>query len=152
MELNNIESLLLKYEEGNTSLEEERALENYFTSGNVPDHLKEYKMIFAFSANEKTTSYSREVEVGTKRKSGYNKLAWTGIAASIILAAGVFTTMNFGEEDLNQENLGTIEDPEEAYHKAKETLQLVSQVLNTGQDELTYVVEFDKAKNKYIKQ
>lgn len=152
MELTNIESLLLKYEQGNTSLEEEKVLETYFTSGNAPEHLKEYKMIFAFSAKERTTSYSREVEVESKKNSGYNKLAWTGIAASIILAAGVFTTINFGNDYMNQENLGTIEDPEEAYLKAKETLQLVSQVLNTGQDELTYVVEFDRAKNKYIKQ
>lgn len=152
MELTNIESLLLKYEEGNTSLEEERALKDYFTSEEVPDHLKEYKMIFAFSTKAKKASYSKEVKVDAKKRSSYNKLAWTGIAASIILAAGLFTTMNFGKEDLNQENLGTIEDPEEAYLKAKETLQIVSQVLNTGQEELTYVVEFDKAKNKYIKQ
>lgn len=152
MELTNIESLLSKYEEGKTSLEEEKALKDYFLSGNVPDHLREYRMMFAFTAKAKTASYSKDVVIRPQQKFKHNKLAWTGIAASIILAAGIFTTSYFGNDALNQENLGTIEDPEEAYLKAKETLQIVSQVLNTGQDELSYVVEFDKAKNKYIKQ
>lgn len=151
MELTNIESLLLKYDEGNTSLEEERVLKKYFSSEKVPDHLKPYKMVFAYTEKAKTESYSREVEVKRNNKLFTNKLAWTGIAASVILAVGLFAALNTGNENLNQENLGTIEDPEEAYLKAKETLQIVSEVLNTGQDELTYVVEFDKAKNKYIK-
>ncbi len=151
MELTNIESLLLKYDEGKTSLEEERVLKKYFSSEKVPDHLKPYKMVFAYTAKAKTESYSREVELKRNNKFFSNKLAWTGIAASVILAVGLFATLNTGDENLNQENLGTIEDPEEAYLKAKETLQIVSEVLNTGQDELTYVVEFDKAKNKYIK-
>lgn len=151
MELIKIESLVHKYEEGRTTLEEERSLRDFFASGNVPDHLKSYKAIFVYTTKAKIESYPKEVDVNGFKHSRTKKFAWVGIAAGIILAAGIFTTLNFGNEKLNVQQLGTIEDPEEAYLKAKETLQLVSQVLNTGQNELTYVIEFDKAKDKYIK-
>lgn len=75
-----------------------------------------------------------------------------GIAASIVIAMGVFLAVNNPSEELSHQSLGTIEDPEEAYLKARETLLLVSQAFNTGKEDLTYVEEFDKAKNKYIKE
>lgn len=148
MELTNVKGLLEKYEEGNTSLEEEKLLQKYFTSGNVPVDLKEYETLFYFSNNARKQTYSKEVVTSSKRKG----LAWMGIAASIIIAIGIFTAVNNTGQDLEQNNLGTIEDPEEAYLKARETLLLVSQALNTGAEEMTYVTEFDKAKNKYLKE
>ena len=148
MELIKIEALLEKYENGNTSLEEEKILQNYFTSGDVPDQLKEYVNLFSFTTNARKHTYSRPVTSVNKSK----KFALIGVAASIIIAFGVFMAVNNPESELDQHNLGTIEDPEEAYLKARETLQLVSQVLNSGKEDLTYVTEFDKAKNKYIKE
>lgn len=148
MELTNINALLLKYEEGMTTLEEEKTLQDFFTSQDVPDHLKDYQRIFAFTARAKKDAYKRPVKV----KSPKYKLAFVGVAASIILAAGIFTTLDSNQSNINEQNLGTIENPEEAYLKTKEALQMVSEVFNTGQQELTYVEEFDKNKNKYLKQ
>jgi len=148
MELTKIKVLLEKYEEGNTSLEEEKLLQKYFTSGNVPVHLKEYETLFSFTNNARKQTYSKEAVLSKKRKG----FAWIGIAASIIIAIGIFTAVNNTGQELEQNNLGTIEDPEEAYLKARETLLLVSQALNTGTEEMTYVTEFDKAKNKYLKE
>ncbi len=148
MELGKIESLLVKYDEGETSLAEEQLLQQYFTTGEVPAHLKEYKLMFSYSAKAKNKTYDKDVVMPARRK----KFAFIAIAASIVIAMGIFFAVNTPQEEINQHNLGTIEDPEEAYLKAKETLQLVSEALNTGREELTYVEEFDKAKNKYIKQ
>lgn len=148
MELDKIEALLAKYEEGNTSLAEEKSLREYFTSGDVPSHLEEYKLIFTYVARENTAAYPREIKVETHKK----RYAFTGIAASIVLAVGLFVGLNNGQEDLNQQDLGTIEDPQEAYEKAKESLQLISAALNSGREDLAYIEEFDKAKNKYIKE
>lgn len=147
MESNNIKALLYKYEEGNTSIEEERILQKYFTSGKVPAHLKEYQSMFSFTANAREHIFEREVLPQKKRK----RFAWMGIAASIVIAIGVFLAVNNPTEELSHQSLGTIEDPEEAYLKARETLLLVSQAFNTGKEDLTYVEEFDKAINKYIK-
>lgn len=154
MELYKIEELLNKYDEGNTSLKEEQTLREYFTSEDVPAHFQSYKMIFGFSSKARTDSYPKNVQLKSKKF----KLAMVGIAASIILAVGIFSTldMGMGQANIDQQNmasnLGTIEDPEEAYFKAKETLQMVSEVFNNGQEGLTYVEEFDKNKDKYIKQ
>ena len=48
----NIEELLNKYFEGETSCEEERELRHFFTQGIVPKHLKEYSPLFAFLEKE----------------------------------------------------------------------------------------------------
>lgn len=147
MELIKIEALLNKYEAGETTLTEEKTLKEYFLKENVPPHLSHYKSLFLFSKKEKAKTTQVEFKAGSKKK----KFAFLGIAASILLALGVIGFYNNQKQELEQQNLGTIEDPEEAYIKAKETLQLVSEALNSSSDELTYVAEFGKVTNKYIK-
>lgn len=49
----NIEELLDKYFEGETTCEEERQLRQYFTQGMVPGHLEVYRPMFAFFDEEK---------------------------------------------------------------------------------------------------
>ncbi len=148
MELTKIEKLLARYEEGNTSLAEEKILKDYFTQENVPPHLNEYQILFNYSVKAKTTTYSKEIPHNKRKK----QFAFVGIAASIVMAIGLFAALNNPSQEIEQQQLGTIEDPEEAYLKAKETLLLVSGALNFGQEELAYVEEFDRAKNKYIKE
>jgi len=148
MELTKIEALLARYEEGNTSLAEEQILKDYFIKEEIPLHLIEYQSLFTYTVKAKTTSFNKEVPY-RKKKLTY---AFTGIAASILIAIGLFIALNNPVEELEQQQLGTIEDPEEAYIKAKETLLMVSGALNFGQEELVYVEEFDRAKNKYIKE
>lgn len=146
MELNKLESLLKSYDDGETSLEEERLLKEYFHSGKVPDHLEEYKVIFNFSEEEKSILYPGKFKLKSGRK-------WyaIGIAASILLAVGVITFQEDKQQYYSQNELGTIENPEEAYYKAKETLQMVAQIMNNGKEELIYLDEFNKTKNQIIK-
>ena len=44
----NIEELLNKYFEGETTCEEERELRRFFTRGIIPEHLQMYRPMFAF--------------------------------------------------------------------------------------------------------
>lgn len=149
MELTKIEDLLTRYEEGYTSLAEEQILKDYFTKEEIPPHLNEYKSLFTYTVKAKTTSFNKEIPYQKNKK---KRFAFAGIAASILIAIGLFIALNNPVEEMEQHQLGTIEDPEEAYIKAKETLLMVSGALNFGQEELVYVEEFDKAKNKYIKE
>lgn len=148
MELDKIEALLGKYEEGETTLAEERFLQEYFKDNKVPPHLEQYRLLFAYTNRERASVYPGKVEVKSKKK----RFAFVGIAASIILAVGLFATLNTGQEEFSRQDLGSIEDPEEAYYKTKEALQMVAAALNTGKEELIYVEEFDRARNKYIKE
>ena len=49
----NIEELLNKYFDGDTTCEEERELRRFFTQETVPEHLKEYSPLFAFLKRKK---------------------------------------------------------------------------------------------------
>jgi len=147
MELSKLESLLKKYEEGNTSLDEEKQLTDYFSSAEIPAHLRSYKMIFAYAANEKNRTYTGRIQISSKKRQFF----FIGIAATILLVIGIFAWQNNSWEELPQHNVGTIEDPHEAYQKTKEALQMVAEVFNAGREDLEYLNEFNKTKNKFIK-
>lgn len=146
MELHKLESLLKRYDDGETSLEEEKLLKEYFHSEEVHTHLSQYKVIFNYSEEEKNIRYPGTLKLRSGRK-------WyaIGIAASILLAVGVITFQENERQYYSQNELGTIENPEEAYYKAKETLQMVAQIMNNGKGDLIYLNEFNKTKNQIIK-
>ena len=50
--MNNIEDLLERYFEGHTSAEDEAALRQFFTSGDIPENLAMYKPLFTYFDNE----------------------------------------------------------------------------------------------------
>ena len=58
MVLNNIEILIEKYENGETTLKEEQQLKNYFSQETVEPHLEVYKSMFQyFFGNKRRTIY-----------------------------------------------------------------------------------------------
>jgi len=153
MELNNLRALLRKYEEGETNLNEEKILKQYFTTlelEDVPEEFLEYKKLFSFSIASKKVEYSKELRL--YRSSSKKNWIYTGAAASILLVIGLLFFNDFNNQSLNGENLGTIESPEQAYKKTKETLQMVANVFNDGREDLQYLEEFNKTKNKFIKK
>lgn len=145
MESGKIEKLLERYDEGKTSLPEENILREYFLKEEVPDHLRSYQLMFMFSANQRKESLENTPQIASKRKS----YAWTSIAAILIVALGVFF-FNDSSRMLNENDLGTISDEELALEKTKETLNMVSQLMNEGTADLAYLKEFNKTTNKII--
>jgi hypothetical protein len=89
MELANIEILVEKYENAETSLQEETTLRNYFTGGNVAPHLQEYKYMFNYFDASKDETYTKIIELETK-KSKKRNLKWFSVAASVVLLLSVF--------------------------------------------------------------
>lgn len=126
MELSNIEKLLEKYFEGETTISEEKELKVYFTGENVPSHLERYRDLFQYFSKESSLTATKDLNIGsiTKRKT----YAWVGIAASVALIAGIFLT----KSSPAPEELGTYEDPEIALHETKRILNMVSQLMNEG--------------------
>ncbi|TBW29008.1 hypothetical protein [Gramella sp. KN1008] len=149
MELAKIEKLLERYEDGKTSLAEENLLREYFLNENVPEHLRSYQLIFMFSANQKkeTMQSNPGIKSHKNRRKWYS---WTSIAAILIVALGVFF-FNDSSRMLNDNDLGTISDEELALEKTKETLNMVSQLMNEGTANLAYLKEFNKTTNKILK-
>lgn len=148
MELEKISVLLKKYEAGKTSLAEEKILREYFSNQQVPEDLKAYQAIFTFSEVQKEKKSTVEANLPKPVKS-YKHL-WTGIAASIILLVGIFLFQD-GSNELQGSELGTIQDEEEALIKSMETLKMVSKLMNESKQDLIYLKEFNKTKDKFIK-
>ena len=110
MELGKIEKLLDRYDEGETSLAEERILKEYFLKNDVPEHLRSYQMMFMFSARQADEKLEEQPKVVSSKKDWYS---WTAIAAILVVALGIFF---FNQpERMNYNDLGTISDEQQAY-------------------------------------
>jgi hypothetical protein len=148
MELDKIELLLEKYFEGSTSLQEEKALKNYFASSEVAPDLEQYKAIFGYFSLAKKEKYTAKVTV-TKKKKSY--IAWMSVAASVMVLFGVgFYVYNHSFETIN-EDYGTFDSPELAFKETQKALNLISTHVNTGIESVQYINEFEQSKNKIFK-
>lgn len=97
--MKDIETLLNKYFEGETTCEEERRLRRFFAEGLVPEHLKVYRPLFAFFEAEQAElseasglSEIPSVSLPDKKKTGTFRqyLTYTlGTAAAILLLVGI---------------------------------------------------------------
>lgn len=148
MESDKLEQLLVKYDNCETTLAEEASLQEYFTKNEVPEHLKAYQSMFRYSAGCKAVTYQGPVRTKSGRKPIFYMM--TGVAASIMLAIGVFTWQNNLQQEMSHGDLGTIDSPEQAYEKTKEALQMVAQAFDSGREELQYLNQIEKTKEKYF--
>lgn len=76
----NIQTLLTRYFEGETSAEDERRLRAFFASNNVPPELQAYKPLFAY--------FDQEIAKETKKpRVGHRKIYYflSAVAASALL-------------------------------------------------------------------
>lgn len=139
MELDKLEKLLAKYENAETTLEEENQLKEYFNNGQaVPAHLTAYKAIFGYFVESGSERFSKSIRIKKQRP----WLKWASVAAVFLIAASVF----FYQE--HQVNLKE-QQARVAYEQTQEALLLVSKNLNRGnQVAISGLQEFEKAQNK----
>jgi len=144
MELAKIESLLDSYFEGETSLDQENILRDYFSSDNVAPHLMAYQGLFVGLKNAQKEVSKREVSL--PRASTNSSKWWLGIAASLAFLI-VIVGLQFSETKMtNQERLALTE-----FYKTKETLLLVSKSFNKGTQEIAVLNQFTETKNRIFK-
>lgn len=143
MELVNIEKLIEKYENAETSLQEEQELKTYFQKEDVPAHLLEYKALFNYFDQSSKERYTKSIQLKPRKM----HWKWLSIAAAVALLISVFTIDRFG----------TISDAERheselAYQETQKALLLISQNLNRGENvAMAGLQEFGKAQNKVFK-
>ncbi|GAB4499434.1 MAG: hypothetical protein OHK0019_36480 [Saprospiraceae bacterium] len=83
-----IQALLDRYWEGETTLEEERALKAYFASGEVDERLRTVAPLFQALREEQTVQYAHRAKAATLKPVLFNwqKMA---VAASVVLMLSV---------------------------------------------------------------
>ena len=95
MELASIEKLVEKYENAETTLQEEATLKAYFLSDNVAPHLEEYQMMFTYFKASKDETFTKTIEFKTEKKRNFK---WLSVAASVVLLFSVY----LGNEKMNE--------------------------------------------------
>ncbi len=142
MESVKIEKLLEAYFEGNTTLAEEKLLRDYFNSNNVAGHLEQYTSMFAGFQAAKEEHSSREFNL-PERKSKTNKTWWYSVAAMLVVAFGV-GSFYFSQPHYTQEEKEALA----AFEKSKKAMMLLSENLNKGAEQITFVEQFAITKDK----
>jgi|SRR5690606_17322249 len=146
MVLNNIEKLLEKYENGETSLKEEQQLKDYFSQETVPPHLDMYKPLFTYFLENEQEQFTKDVPL--KSKSKFNiKYKWISVAAVAVLMFGFY----FGGVFPKEENY-TEEDAQTAYNDMVKSLEMVSKHFNKGTASVGYLNEMENATSIIFKK
>jgi hypothetical protein len=149
MESNRIEILIEKYFQGETSIEEENELKEYFSSSKISPNLEQYTSVFNYFSNEKHQIFEPILELKSRNRNS----KWMAIAASIIvfLGIGIYTYFSIGNSNQNQD-LGTFDNPEAAFIETQKALSILSSNINIGYGGMNYIKEYDYSKNLIFKQ
>lgn len=163
MVLDNIEKLLEKYDNGETSLKEEQELRAYFAQDNVPPHLESYRALFQYFAQTQQEQFTKEVPMQAKKRSYIYQ--WISVAAVILVMFGIFTQVNDDKvttlDDLSQEEMVVYNQTKEAFNLLSTkfnqgasnvgVLGVVGNQLDKGVEQIKHVNQFSKTTNKLLK-
>ena len=147
MELKLVEQLLEKYFQGETTIAEEKQLKAYFSSNNVAPHLVKYQSLFGYFEIQKETQFKQQLPLQPRKQ---NTVKWIGIAASFVVLFGL-ATFYFYPSEPKHEDLGTYDNPEEAFIATQKALLMVSEQVNIGMESVAYLNEYEKTKKTIFK-
>lgn len=151
MDYKNINHLLEKYWKGETSLQEEETLQQYFNNGNVAPQLEQFKSLFQYFKEEQDVMISDDFEkrllkqIETEQKivpAKVRKLSWmtsirTIAAVGIILIGAVFVFQNLKPKETDVWAKYEVQDEQEAIEATRAALALLSGKMKKGSKKAT---------------
>lgn len=140
MELASIEKLVEKYENAETTLQEENILREYFLSDNVAPHLEGYQMMFTYFQASKDETFNKTIELEPKKAKKVN-LKWLSVAASVVLLFSVYSGYRYSEQ----------KKAEAQFAQVTEALKMLSSNLNKGNDAFNNLYAYEDSVNKIFK-
>ena len=144
MELANIEKLVKKYLNAETSLQEETTLKNYFTEGTVAPHLQEYEQLFNYFAIAKDETFTKTLKLEPK-KSKKRNFKWLSVAASVMLLFSVFIGKHQYDEHQQRKKAEVI------YAQVTNGLKLLSTNLKKGEQAVVTLYMYQNKANNALK-
>jgi hypothetical protein len=157
-DMNSIEALLEKYYRGETSTAEEGMLREFFTSGDVPEHLVADAELFGFFRKQQEAGLpdglQNRLEAMIEDKTERSISAFTrwryfwisGAAAVILILLALFLDTRISKNPSLQVTGDTFEDPYLAYAEAKRVLYFVSDKMNTGRKPLQNIEKIESGR------
>ena len=150
---NNIQDLINKYFEGETTLKEEQTLKSYFNSNEISEEHKAYQDVFQYFdvASQETFEFEPDLSFIQKPKSRLRVMMprIIGLAASlIILLSAAFNFMNDAKSDTMYKNkyteLATPEQADEALAITLDALGFMSHKLEKGTTRVGHLKNLEK--------
>jgi hypothetical protein len=158
MVLDNIEKLLEKYDNGESTLQEEQQLKHYFTQETVAPHLEVYKPMFQYFVITQEEQFTKDISL--KPNKTITLYRWISVAAVAVLMFGIYTQVNNPVQPTDEQLL--------AYNQTMDALNLVSSQFkkgndninalglmsssfNKGTENIAYINQFSNATNKIFK-
>ena len=149
MELAKIEKLVEKYENAETTLQEESLLRAYFLSDNVAPHLEEYQLMFAYFQTSQDETYTKTLEFKTQKKRNYK---WLSVAASFVLLFSVYMGIPKEQTPIPLNTLDQLSVEQKFhYEQAQKALQLLSGNLKKGNEAFNNLYAYEDSVNKIFK-
>jgi len=160
-----MKALIEKYFEGETSLEEEAMLRDYFNNGQVEEELSAYQPLFQYIANEQEQALSDDFEEqlfqrleATSPKIVQMRL-WPrqvmriAAVAAVLLVAMIFlqkTNTTQAQQAAVDWSKYEITDEQQAYDETVKALKLLSTKLNKGTKKAEQEMEKMEKVGKYF--
>lgn len=140
--MHDIDNLLKKYWEGETSLEEEKQIKLLLSSTDE-NTLHNEKTMFSFFENEKKIKYSGKLSSKETKVIKHNFIRSISIAASIVMlfAYGTLIYTNNGIGNQNNIVRHEITDPDEALEITKDALAMLAVNYKKGEESVTSTIE-----------
>ena len=154
-----IRKMLERFYRGETSLEEERWLQNHLSSITVPEELLADQELFKAleerddnipvprDLNEKILNTINQEEKANLRTRRISLYSISGLAAGLLALIAVYVFFLRTDTPLllsARQSVDTYEDPMDAYQEAKKTLAYVSGKLNSGTSEIRHMQQVTK--------
>lgn len=162
MDSSKLQQLLQKYWSGETTLEEEHVLREYFQQGEAPEELRDVAAMFRYFDRTKKNAlnditFDRAVmdKVSGKAKEGKGRNL---VFNSMRIAAGVVVVMtatwfirNEIRQSTPQEVIDTYDDPKLAFEETKKALMMISKSFGTAEEQAKKINLFNEAQEEIQK-
>ncbi len=160
MDYKNIEALLEKYWNAETSLEEEQRLHEFFRGSDVPEHLKEAAELFRYFGEEKNKSiadpsFDKAVTKQLSQRHGgkviemKNWFQVARVAAGIlVIVAAIFLIGQEVRKSSPDKMIDDESDPQLAFEETKKALLMISKGFHKAEKEASQINLINEAEEK----
>ena len=158
MDSKNMEDLLKKYWDCETTLEEEKQLREYFGGNNIPDRWKDTAALFRYFEETKKKSlndlaFEGQVihKIHAPKKSRLVRLVYNTmrIAAGLaVVLAATWFIRNEIREATPQAVVDTYDDPKLAFEETKKALLMISKSFGTAEEQARKINMFNEAQEE----
>lgn len=153
MDYNQLEALIKKYWDCETSLEEEERLREWFRTHEVPERFRETAKLFSYFDEQKQKATGEHFDKQLVKKLNAPKgktvsLLQTSlrIAAGIaVVAAAIFFVQ---QEIQDKPDMAAIEDPQKAFEETKKALMMISKGFNSAEEQAKKINVLNEAEDK----